>query len=151
MNSLFCFYAGRILEVWPPSFREDLQFQPALNPLGGWHQCLKQGSGVPCPQVWGLQMFMKVAFSLMHCLPLADKSVTGFSGLSDIDSGKHYWLKGKIAAWHSAGDWHFYRFFYLGYFQIFISSFLNNSIVTPSYLILCTGGAYYNLHFSLYF
>jgi hypothetical protein len=49
-------------------------------------------------------MFMKVAFSLMHCLPLADKSVTGFSGLSDIDSGKHYWLKGKIAAWHSAGD-----------------------------------------------
>ncbi len=41
--------------------------------------------------------FMKIDFSLMHCWPLADKSVTGFGGLSDINSGKHYWLKGKMA------------------------------------------------------
>jgi hypothetical protein len=27
---------------------------------------------------------------------IVDKSVTGFSGLDDIDSGKQFWLKGKI-------------------------------------------------------
>ena len=46
-----CECSGRFPEVWPAPLGQDLQLQPASDPLGGRHQRIQQGPRVPGTQV----------------------------------------------------------------------------------------------------